>query len=123
MSTIFAGAHGFLMKSIDSRSLIDAVERVAKGQSIMDPSVTGSLLTKLVTGATAPTDCAVHALSLQEQKILPLIAEGKTNKEIATAMGLAEMTIKSYVQNIFQKLKISRRTQAVAWFIKQQKRM
>jgi DNA-binding NarL/FixJ family response regulator len=123
MSTIFAGAHGFLMKSIDSRSLIDAVERVAKGQSIMDPRVTGSLLTKLATGAINPTGCAVHPLSLQEQKILPLIADGKTNKEIATAMGLTEMTIKSYVQNIFQKLKISRRTQAVAWFLKQQNRM
>jgi len=120
LSTIFAGANGFLMKHIDSRSLIDAVERVAKGQSIMDPTVTGSLLTRLRTLPIVSTDRTVQTLSPQEQNILPLIAEGKTNKEIASAMGLTEMTVKSYLQNIFQKLKISRRTQAAAWFMKKQ---
>jgi DNA-binding NarL/FixJ family response regulator len=122
LSTIFAGANGFLMKNIDSRSLIDAVEQVAKGQSIMDPTLAGSLLTKLVTRKFDPTDCTVQALSPQEQKLLPLIADGKTNKEIAMEMGLAEMTVKSYVQNLFHKLKISRRAQAAAWFTKQQNR-
>ena len=121
LSTIFAGADGFLMKHIDSRSLIDAVERVAKGQSILDPAVTGSLLTRLGILATVPSDRTIRPLSPQEQRILPLIADGKTNKEIATAMGLTEMTVKSYLQNIFQKLRISRRTQAAAWFMKIQK--
>ena len=123
LSTIFAGANGFLMKTIDSRSLIDAVERVAKGQSIMDPALIGSLLARLGTQAKVPTCDTLHALSPQEQRILPLIADGKTNKEIATAMGLAEMTVKSYLQNIYQKLKISRRTQAAAWFMKKQNSM
>jgi len=105
------------MKHIDSRSLVDAVERVAKGQSILDPRVTGSLLTKISTSAAARTDRLIQPLSPQEQRILPLIAEGKTNKEIATAMRLTEMTVKSYLQSIYQKLRISRRTQAVAWFL------
>ena len=120
LSTIFAGANGFLMKTIDSRSLIDAVERVAKGEAIMDPTLVGSLLTRLGTQAIVPAYGTGQALSPQEQRILPLIADGKTNKEIATAMGLTEMTVKSYLQNIYQKLKISRRTQAAAWFIKNQ---
>lgn len=118
LSTIFAGANGFLIKNIDSRSLIDAVERAAKGQSILDPGVTGSLLTRIASMTTA--DRTIQPLSLQEQRILPLIAEGKTNKEIATAMGLTEMTVKSYLQNIFQKLKVSRRAQAAVWFTKRQ---
>ena len=120
LSTIFAGADGFLMKHIGSPSLIDAVERVARGHSIMDPTVTGSLLTKLGRLATVLTDSTIEPLSPQEQRILPLIADGKTNKEIAAAMGLTEMTIKSYVQNIFKKLRITRRTQAAAWFTKKQ---
>jgi two-component system, NarL family, response regulator DevR len=123
LSTIFAGANGFLMKSIDSRSLIDAVERVAKGQTIMDPTLIGSLLTRLGTQPKVPTYDTLQALSPQEQRMLPLIADGKTNKEIATAMGLTEMTVKSYLQSIFHKLKISRRTQAAAWFMKKQNSM
>jgi DNA-binding NarL/FixJ family response regulator len=118
LSTIFAGASGYLMKQIDSRSLIDAVERVAKGQSILDPHVTGSFLARMGTLAAAPMDPTIQALSPQEQRILPLLAEGKTNKEIATEMGLAEMTVKSYLHSIFNKLKISRRAQAAAWFLK-----
>ena len=118
LSTMFAGASGYLMKQIDSRSLIDAVERVAKGQSILDPQVTGCFLARIGVLETVPADRNVQPLSPQEQRILPLIAEGKTNKEIATEMGLTEMTVKSYLQNIFHKLRISRRAQAAAWFFK-----
>jgi DNA-binding NarL/FixJ family response regulator len=115
LSTIFAGASGYLMKQIDSRSLIDAVERVAKGQSILDPRVTGFFLARI---GTAPSATSILPLSPQEQRILPLIAEGKTNKEIAAEMGLTEVTVKSYLQNMFRKLRISRRSQAAAWFLK-----
>lgn len=120
LSTMFAGASGYLMKQIDSRSLIDAVERVAKGQSILDPAMTGSFLARVGVLVTPSEDPAIQVLSRQEQRILPLVAEGKTNKEIAIEMGLAEMTVKSYLQSIFHKLGISRRTQAVAWFLKRQ---
>ena len=118
LSTSFAGASGYLMKHIDGRSLVDAVERVAQGQSILDPTVTGAVLTRMRSYATVNANGGTRALSPQEQKILPLVAEGKTNKEIATALGLSETTVKSYLHTIFQKLQISRRTQAAAVFSK-----
>jgi two-component system, NarL family, response regulator DevR len=116
LSTMCAGASGYLMKQIDSRSLIDAVERVAKGQSILDPRVTESFLTRMGALMTASTDRTLQPLSLQEQRILPLVAEGKTNKEIAIDMGLSELTVKSYVRSIYHKLRVSRRAQAAVWF-------
>lgn len=120
LSTMLAGAKGYLMKQIDSRSLIEAVERVAKGQSILDPHVTGAFLTRIGELASAPGNRTTQPLSPREQQILPLIAEGKTNKEIATEMGLTDLTVKSYLKSIYQKLKISRRAQAAAWFVKKQ---
>ena len=119
LSTMLAGASGYLMKQIGSQSLVDAVERVARGQSILDPHVTGAFLNKIGALSAASTDGAIQPLSPQEQKILPLIAEGKTNKEIATVLELSDTTVKSYLQNIFHKLRISRRAQAAAWFLKQ----
>jgi DNA-binding NarL/FixJ family response regulator len=120
LSTTFAGASGYLMKQVDSRSLVDAVERVAKGQSILDPAVTGAVLTRLHAIATSNIDSATRTLSPHEQRILPLVAEGKTNKEIATALGLSDTTVKSYLHTIFQKLHISRRSQAAVLFSKRQ---
>jgi DNA-binding NarL/FixJ family response regulator len=120
LATTFAGASGYLMKQIDSRSLIEAVERVAQGQSILDPTVTAAVLTRMRSMATTNADRGTQALSLQEQRILPLVAEGKTNKEIATALGLSATTVKSYLHTIFQKLQISRRSQAAALFSKRQ---
>jgi len=108
------------MKQIDSRSLVEAVERVALGQSILDPTVTEAVLTRMRSMATTHAHRATQALSLQEQRILPLVAEGKTNKEIATALGLSATTVKSYLHTIFQKLQISRRSQAAALFSKRQ---
>jgi DNA-binding NarL/FixJ family response regulator len=118
LATTFAGASGYLKKQIGSRSLIEAVERVAQGQSILDPTLTEAVLTRMRALATANGDRATQALSLQEQRILPLIAEGKTNKEIATALGLSATTVKSYLHTLFQKLQISRRSQAAALFSK-----
>ncbi len=120
LSTTFAGASRYLLKQIDGRSLVNAVERVAQGQSILDPTVTEAVLTRMRYMATTNAHRATQALSLQEQRILPLIAEGKTNKEIATALGLSATTVKSYLHTIFQKLQISRRSQAAALFSKRQ---
>lgn len=116
LATTFAGASGYLMKQIDSRSLVEAVERVAQGESILNPSVTEAVLTRMRSMATTNGNRATQALSLQEQRILPLVAKGKTNKEIATALGLSATTVKSYLHTIFQKLQISRRSQAAALF-------
>jgi DNA-binding NarL/FixJ family response regulator len=118
LSTALAGASGYLMKHIDGRSLIEAVERVAKGQSILDPTVTAKLLAQIQSLTTLRADSQTRTLSSQEQKILPLVAEGKTNKEIGMALGLSETTVKSYLHTIFQKLQISRRSQAAALFSK-----
>ena len=120
VSTMLAGASGYLMKQIDGQSLIDAVERVANGQSILDPAVTGSFLTRVGVLATPPGDSRIHALSPQEHRVLALVAQGKTNKEIAVDMGLADVTVKNYLHHIFRKLSITRRTQAAAWFFKKQ---
>jgi two-component system response regulator DevR len=121
LATTFAGASGYLLKQIDRRSLVEAVERVAQRQSILDPTVTEAVLTRMRSMATANADRTTQALSLQEQRILPLVAEGKTNKEIATALGLSATTVKSYLHTIFQKLQISRRSQAAALFSKRQR--
>ncbi|MGQ0812332.1 MAG: response regulator [Nitrospiraceae bacterium] len=120
LSTTFAGASGYVLKEIDGRSLVEAVKVVARGQSILDPAVTGSVLTRMRSFSTSQAENANHALSSQERRILPLIAEGKTNKEIATVLGLSETTVKSYLHNMFQKLQISRRSQAAALFSRRQ---
>jgi two-component system response regulator DevR len=116
LSTTFAGASGYLLKQIDGRSLVNAVELVAKGHSILDPAVTGAVLRRMRSLATPNADRTTEALSPQERRILPLVAEGKTNKEIATALGLSDTTVKSYLHSIFQKLQVSRRSQAAVLF-------
>jgi DNA-binding NarL/FixJ family response regulator len=118
LSTAFADASGYLVKQIDGRSLIEAVERVAQGQVILDPTVTGSVLSRLGLIASTKTDNVTQTLTRQERRLLPLIAEGKTNKEIGAALGLAQSTVKSHLRSIFQKLQISRRSQAAALFSK-----
>ena len=116
LSTTFAGASGYLLKQIDGRSLVNAVELVAKGHSILDPTVTGAVLRRMRSFATTIADHPTGALSPQERRILPLVAEGKTNKEIATALDLSDTTVKSYLHSIFQKLQVSRRSQAAVLF-------
>jgi len=119
LSTTFARASGYLLKTIGGRALIEAIKAVADGGSILDPAVTEPVLTRMRSlSARAAENSEEQALSPQERRLLPLIAEGKTNKEIAVALGLAEKTIKSYLRNVFQKLQVSRRTQIAARFAK-----
>jgi two-component system response regulator DevR len=117
-STILAGAAGYLLKEIGSKALINAIETVYSGQSILDPKVTKAVLNRmslLATGAVArrATD---EKLSPQERRILALVVEGKTNKEIAKALDLSDKTVKNYLSNAFQKLNVRRRSQAAALF-------
>jgi len=118
LSTTFAGAKGYLLKTIGGTALVHAIQAVAGGQSILDPAVTGSVLARMRSLSTMNTNGQSTTLSPQERRILPLVAEGKTNKEIATALGLSETTVKSYLHSIFQKLQVSRRSQAAALFSK-----
>ncbi len=115
---IRAGAHGYLLKEIDGRGLLQAVFDVAEGKSILDPAVTARVIQLVKGGSNASRD-ALAVLSPQERKVLALIAEGQTNKEVASGLGLAEKTVKNYLSNIFEKLHVSRRSQAAAMFVRE----
>ena len=119
LSTTFAGAKGYLLKTIGGTALIQAIHAIAGGQSILDPAVTESVLVRMRSLSTMDANGQNVMLSPQERRILPLVADGKTNKEIAVALGLSDKTIKSYLSNIFDKLQVTSRTQAAAMFIKQ----
>lgn len=111
---IMAGAAGYLLKDIRGQDLIDAVRRVARGDSLLDPSVTGKVLERLRKGDEE--DPRLKALSDQERRILALIAEGLTNRQIAERMHLAEKTVKNYVSNLLAKLGMQRRTEAAVFY-------
>jgi two-component system, NarL family, response regulator DevR len=110
-AAIMAGAAGYVLKQIGSTDLVDAVRRVAAGQSLLDPAVTHRVLERLRSGAVEEPD-ELSELTAQERKILELIAEGLTNRQIAERIFLAEKTVKNYVSSILMKLGLERRTQA-----------
>jgi two-component system, NarL family, response regulator DevR len=111
---IMAGAAGYLLKDIRGNDLIAAVRHVATGASLLDPSVTGKVLDRLRKGQDE--DPRLASLSDQERKILVLIAEGLTNRQIAERMHLAEKTVKNYVSNLLAKLGMHRRTEAAVFY-------
>ena len=110
---IMAGAAGYLLKQIRGTDLVDAVRRVSAGQSLLDPGVTARVLERLRTGPE--TDERLARLTDQERRILDLIAEGMTNRQIAERVHLAEKTVKNYVSNLLAKLGMERRTQAAVY--------
>ena len=109
-AAIMAGAAGYVLKQIRGTDLVDAVRRVAAGQSLLDPAVTQRVLERIRNGVEQPRELA--ALTDQERKILEYVAEGLTNREIAGRMFLAEKTVKNYVSHLLAKLGMQRRTQA-----------
>jgi len=111
-AAIVAGAAGYLLKQISNTDLVDAVRRVAAGQSLIDPSLTARVLERLRQGEASPADDVLAELTEQERKILELIAEGLTNRQIGIRMFLAEKTVKNYVSRILTKLGLESRTQA-----------
>jgi DNA-binding NarL/FixJ family response regulator len=113
MSAILAGASGYLLKRIDSTELIDSVRKVGRGESLLDPEMVTKLFSRLRGGA--PSDPLLSKLSEQERKILDLIAAGRTNRQIAEDMFLAEKTVKNYVSNLLGKLGMARRSEAAAY--------
>ena len=120
LAAVLAGAHGYILKEIDSPALLEAIRSVAKGQSILDSSVTERALRWLRGLHDLPATAGTDQLSSQEERVVALVAEGKTNKEIAVALGLSDKTVKNYLANVFQKLRITRRAQAAAFFVKRQ---
>ena len=105
-----AGAAGYVLKQIRGTDLVDAVRRVAAGQSMLDPAVTQRVLERIRNGVEEPHE--LKSLTEQERRILVFVAEGLTNREIAEKMFLAEKTIKNYVSSLLSKLGLERRTQA-----------
>jgi two-component system response regulator DevR len=111
-SAILAGASGYLLKQIRGPELVSAVRQVAAGQSLIDPALTAGVLERL---RGKPEDERTAKLSPQERRILDLIAEGKTNRQIGAEMYLAEKTVKNYVSNLLAKMGFSRRTEAAVY--------
>lgn len=111
-AAIMAGAAGYVLKQVRGTDLVDTVRRVAAGQSLLDPAVTQRVLTRIREGES--TD-PLAALSAQERRILTLIGEGLTNRQIAAEVSLAEKTVKNYVTQLLAKLGLERRTQAAVF--------
>lgn len=119
-AAILIGAHGYLLKEIDAASLVNSIKRVARGESILDPGLRSGVLDWVMRSVPQTTAPELPPLTPQEQRIVALVAEGKTNKEIASAMDLSPKTVKNYLHNVFEKLGIQRRSQAAALHAKKQ---
>jgi len=117
-SAIVAGASGYLLKQVRARDLVSALEAVGRGESLLDPAVTEKVLERVRRIATGGANDDLAQLTAQEQKILLLVAEGKTNKEIAAEVFLSDKTVKNYVSSILSKLNLQRRAQAAAYVAK-----
>src|SRR5947208_5157533 len=118
LSAIVAGASGYLLKQIRARDLVAALEAVGRGESLLDPAVTEKVLERIRRIASGGYVDELAQLTAQEQKILALVAEGKTNKEIAGEVFLSDKTVKNYVSSILSKLNLERRAQAAAFIAK-----
>ncbi len=117
LSAVFSGAGGYLLKEIGADALVQAVKSVAAGQSILDPEMAKLVRERLHSLSGSDQSASKRALlSPQERRVLALVAEGKTNKEIAAALDLSDKTVKNYLGNIFDKLHVSRRAEAAAIF-------
>jgi two-component system, NarL family, response regulator DevR len=117
---IRAGAHGYLLKEIDGRGLVNAVRDVAAGKSILDPAVTARVM-QLFKSAGSGRD-VLAVLSPQEKRVLALIADGNTNKEVGVKLELSEKTVKNYLSTIFEKLHVTRRAEAAVIYAQGNKR-
>jgi DNA-binding NarL/FixJ family response regulator len=112
-AAIMAGASGYVLKQVRGTDLVEGVRRVGRGESLLDPAVTGRVLERI--RQRAGDDDELSALTEQERKLLTLIAEGLTNRQIGERMYLAEKTVKNYVSNVLAKLGMSRRSEAAAY--------
>jgi DNA-binding NarL/FixJ family response regulator len=114
-AAIVAGARGYVLKQSRSAELVRALEAVGRGESLLDPTVTGIVFERIRRIASGDDTDDANELTVREREILPLIAAGQTNKEIGAAVFLAEKTVKNYVSSILAKLGLDRRTQVPAF--------
>jgi two-component system, NarL family, response regulator DevR len=118
LAAVLSGAQGYILKDIGSDNLIKGIRTVASGKPLLDPRLTNQTRAWIKNLSAAHQMPSTLLLSPQEQRLLPLIAEGHTNKEIAEVMQLSEKTVKNYLANLFSKLHISRRSQAAAFYVR-----
>lgn len=118
LASVIGGASGYLLKQINGEGLARAIHAVAQGQSILDPAITQPLLTRMQQQREKASEPQRATLSSQQQRVLALVAEGKTNKEIGVSLVLSDKTVKNYIRFIFQKMKVTRRAQAAAFFVR-----
>jgi two-component system, NarL family, response regulator DevR len=114
-ASIMAGASGYVLKQVRTGDLLRAIRAVGAGDSLLDPSVTSAVLDRLRKGKHLLKDEKLARLSPQEERILTLVADGRTNKEIGDELHLAEKTVKNYVSSILSKLEVARRAEAAAY--------
>lgn len=114
--SIMAGASGYVLKQVRAKELVGAIRRVGQGESLLDPMVTQKVLERIRSMGEQKAEAQGPALTPQEEKILALIAEGKTNREIAAELFLSEKTVKNYVSGILDKLGVARRAEAAAYY-------
>jgi two-component system response regulator DevR len=114
---ITSGAQGYLLKEIDPAGLVQALIDVADGKSILDPHTTARVMRLVRAQSAGATNEDLSVLSPQERRVLELVAEGKTNKEVGEQLGLSDNTVKNYLGSVFEKLHIKRRSQAVALYV------
>jgi DNA-binding NarL/FixJ family response regulator len=115
LAATFAGASGYLLKQINHIALTVAVETVAKGQSVVDPHRTAAVLDRMRMLSTSSEKDAPVALSPRQKRVLALLAEEKTNKEIAQTLKLSHKTVANYVRHIFHKIRVTRRSQGTSY--------
>jgi DNA-binding NarL/FixJ family response regulator len=118
LAAVVGGASGYLLKQVSAEELLRAIHAVAQGQSTLDPAITQPLLTRMRLQKEEASAPQRTTLSTQQQRVLALVAEGKTNKEIGLSLRLSDKTVKNYVRFIFQKLNVTRRAQAAASFVR-----
>ncbi len=119
-NSIMAGAAGFVLKQIRGRDLVDAIRKVGSGKSLLDPDVTTRVLERLRKAKFDDKDPKLARLSPQEERILEMIGEGLTNREIAERIHLSDKTVKNYVSTILQKLEVARRAEAASYIARSQ---
>jgi two-component system response regulator DevR len=116
LAAVTAGVHGFVLKDICGDSLVRTIHGVAEGQSILCPTAARVLFDRMRSASTTELGRNKERLSRQEQQVLALVAQGRTNKQIASAMSISDKTVKNYLSNVFQKLRVTRRAEAAARF-------
>ena len=114
-----AGASGYVLKTAPSEELVRAVQAVARGESALDPAVTAKVMAQLASGRPPGAQAAVEGLTERELEVLRLAAQGQTNRAIGHKLGISDRTVQGHLANIFGKLRVSTRTEAVLLAMKQ----